>query len=214
MEHEMKHVLSEQDNHGFEGLKHAVAEMMKRISAALPELKEPIKMVIAGGVAVNFYTGSRITMDVDASFSRRVILPEDLIVPYEGPDGKLLSVHLDRSYNPTFALMHEDYEDDALKVAGSEFDDQKIDLRVLSPVDLAVSKIARLEGPDREDIAALAKLNLIYPKAVAERAKDALGCYVGNMDRLQANLREALKIVETVQRDTQKEARRGKSHER
>lgn len=205
----MRRVLSEEDNRGFVGLKQAVAEMIRRISAALPELKEPIKMVIAGGVAVNFYTGSRVTMDVGASFSKRIMLPEDLIFAYEGPEGKLLSVHLDRNYNPTFAIMHEDYEDDALIVEGSEFQDRKIELRVLSPVDLALSKIARLEGPDREDITALAEMNLIYPEAMADRANEAIGNYVGNMDRVKSNLQEALKIVEAVQKEKQKETQRG-----
>ena len=85
-----------------------MAEIARRIDIALPDLKEPVKMIIAGGVAVNFYCGSRATVDVDASFSRRIALPDDLVVPYETPDGKLLTVHLDTNCNTTFAVMHED----------------------------------------------------------------------------------------------------------
>jgi hypothetical protein len=196
--------LNDSNNRGYMSLKLAVAEIARRIDVALPDLKEPVKMIIAGGVAVNFYCGSRSTTDVDASFSRRIALPEDLVVPYETPDGKLLTVHLDTNYNTTFAVMHEDYEQDAIAVELKDFVGKNIKLYLLSPVDLAVSKITRFEGPDRGDIAALAQANLVNPKDVAERAEDAISYYVGSLDRVRGNLREALKIIE----DTQRELRR------
>jgi hypothetical protein len=190
--------LGDAENHGFAGLKRAVAEMVDRIDKALPDLNEPIKMVIAGGVAVNFYCGTRVTLDVDASFSTRIVLPDDLVVPYAGPDGRTLSVHLDRNYNSSFALMHEDFEDDAVEVEGAEFTSRNVKLFLLSPVDLAISKIARLEGPDQEDIAELAKAKLIVSREVAERAREAMTYYVGNTGRLESNLRRALAIIESV----------------
>ena len=130
--------LSDSNNRGYMSLKLAVAEIARRIDIALPDLKEPVKMIIAGGVAVNFYCGSRATADVDASFSRRIALPEDLVVPYETPDGKLLTVHLDTNYNTTFAVMHEDYEQDAIAVELKDFVGKNIKLYLLSPVDLVV----------------------------------------------------------------------------
>ena len=193
--------LSDRDNRGYVSLKQAVAEIAHRIDIALPELKEPVKMIIAGGVAVNFYCGSRATVDVDASFSRRIALPEDLVVPYETPDGKFMTVHLDTNYNITFAVMHEDYEDDAIAVEMKGFVGKNIRLYLLSPVDLAVSKIARFEGPDREDIAALARANLINPDEVAERAEEAISYCVGSLDRVRWNLRDALKVIEDTQRE-------------
>jgi hypothetical protein len=196
--------LSDSNNRGYMSLKLAVAEIARRIDIALPDLKEPVKMIIAGGVAVNFYCGSRATTDVDASFSRRIALPEDLVVPYEAPDGKLLTVHLDTNYNTTFAVMHEDYEQNAIAVELKDFVGKNIKLYLLSPVDLAVSKIARFEGPDRGDIAALAQADLISPKDVGERTEDALSYYVGSLDRVRGNLREALKIIEETQRERHK----------
>jgi hypothetical protein len=178
-----------------------VAEIAYRIDIALPDLKEPVKMIIAGGVAVNFFCGSRATADVDASFSRRIALPQDLAVPYKTPDGKLLTVHLDMNYNTTFAVMHEDYEEDAVSLEMKDFVGKNIHLYLLSPVDLAVSKIARYEGLDREDIAALAHAKLISPKDVAERAEEAISYYVGSVDRVRWNLRDALKIIEDTQRE-------------
>ena len=205
--------LSDRNNRGYMSLKRAVAEIARRIDIALPDLKEPVKMIIAGGVAVNFYCGSRATVDVDASFSRRIALPDDLVVPYETPDGKLLTVHLDTNYNTTFAVMHEDYEQDAIAVELTDFVGKNIKLFLLSPVDLAVSKIARLEGPDRGDIAALAEARLISSKDVAQRAEEAISYYVGSLDRVRGNLRETLKIIEDTQRELH-EQNRGLDHGR
>jgi hypothetical protein len=47
---------------------------------------------------------------------------------------------------------------------------QHIQLFVLSPVDLAVSKIARLADNDREDIQALVRLGLTTAQAIEQRA--------------------------------------------
>jgi hypothetical protein len=54
------------------------------------------------------------------------------------------------------------------------------ELFVLSPVDLAVSKIARLADNDREDIQALVRLGLTTAQAIEQRATSALAGYVGN----------------------------------
>lgn len=205
----MKKYIDANTNSGDPELRHAVGEIIHRISASLPDLKEPIKMYLAGGMAVNFYTGYRPTMDVDASFSHRILLPkaEDLVVAYEGAEGKLKRVYFDMNYNTSFALLHPDYEKDAYQVRGTEFDDKKIDLYVLSPVDLAVSKIARFGGNDKEDIAEMAKKDLIYPKQLEERASDALGYYIGNQSMLMCNLRDAVSIVQETQRDSKQKCR-------
>ncbi len=66
--------------------------------------------------------------------------------------------------------MHPDFEKDAALGEGNEVKDDKIKLYILSPVDLALSKVSRLEGNDREDIAELAKRKLISSKELEERA--------------------------------------------
>jgi hypothetical protein len=158
-------------------------------------------MFLAGGMAVNFYTGYRPTRDVDASFSHRILLPqpESLVVAYEAADGKPRHVYFDANYNTTFAVVHPDHEKDAYQVRGAEFDNKKIELYVLSPLDLAVSKIARFQTNDQEDIAELAKRNLITPKGLKDRASEALGYYVGNTSLLLHNLNDAVRIVQENQ---------------
>ena len=55
----------------------------------------------------------RVTTDVDAEFDARVFIPNDLIVDVKLEDGSHKAVFFDTNYNSTFALMHEDYTDDA-----------------------------------------------------------------------------------------------------
>lgn len=204
--------LVESANKGDANLRNAVGEIIHRISEALPDLENPIKMFLAGGMAVNFYTGSRPTTDVDASFSHRILLPkaEDLVVSYTDDDGKLKTVYFDMNYNTSFALMHPDFERDAYKVMGSEFVNGKIDLRILSPVDLAVSKLARFESNDKQDIADLARCKLLTTNGLINRANSALEYFIGRPEMLQFNLRDAVSLIEKEVKELKNQADRGR----
>jgi hypothetical protein len=193
----MKRSLESAANKGDPQLRRAVGEIIQRISSTLPDLKEPVIMYLAGGMAVNFYTGYRPTVDIDASFSHRLLLPkaENLVVTYEGAEGKPKLVYFDMNYSTSFALMHPDFEKDAYRVEGSEFQDPKIELHIIAPVDLALSKIARLEENDKEDIAELARHNLIDPKLLEDRAAIAMDYYIGDQSMLLLNLKEAVDIA-------------------
>ncbi len=143
-------------------------------------------------MAVHLYTGSRVTTDVDAEYSARIMIPDDLVVEVQLEDGRREVLFPDTNYNSSFALMHEDYQDDALPLdLGLAF----IDLRVLSPVDLAVSKIARFAEVDQEDIDALVRLGLTDANAIARRADEAIGGFIGTVALLRHNLRDALEIA-------------------
>jgi hypothetical protein len=59
----------------------AFTELVQRIASPLGKLSRqslPIKMYVAGGAAMHFYTGERVSNDVDAVFSKRIALPSDL----------------------------------------------------------------------------------------------------------------------------------------
>ncbi|RXZ36057.1 hypothetical protein D9O50_05720 [Oxalobacteraceae bacterium CAVE-383] len=162
--------------------------LVKQLDRSL-ELTEPVQMYIAGGMATHLYTASRVTADVDAEFSKRFLVPADLLV--ETAEGNVL--YLDAAYNSTFALMHEDYLRDAIKVPMAS---DHIEVYVLSPVDLIVSKIARLSGPDLGDIQSLVWNMRITAEEIERRATEALGGYVGNMSTVRMNLEEVLKIAQ------------------
>jgi Nucleotidyltransferase of unknown function (DUF6036) len=180
----------------------AFTELVQRIAAplsALPRRSLPIKMYVAGGAAMHFYTGERISKDVDAVFSKRIALPSDLEVTYRDPDGAARLLYFDRQYNDTFALMHEDAHDESVPLTLKRIDASILDVRLLSALDLAVSKISRFSSQDRDDITSLGKHGLIKSAALRRRANEAMANYVGNLDTLTGAIDLACRIVEDAE---------------
>lgn len=179
----------------------AFARGMRQLFADLEarlELTEPITVYLAGGMAVHLYTGKRVTNDVDAEFAARVLIPSDLMVEVSDEDGQPRAVYFDTNYNPMFSLLHEDYQRDAIDMPlGLE----NIRLRVLCPVDLAVSKIARFAPNDQEDIADLIRLGLATADAIETRGRQALSGYIGNTTMVEFNLRDAVALAHQAERE-------------
>jgi hypothetical protein len=176
----------------------AFRDLADRIAATLidlPESARPVRMYVAGGAALHFYTGERVSVDVDAVFSRRIALPQDLQVAYRDEDGAARLLYFDRQYNDTLGLMHEDAQDDSVPLLLDGIDDKVLDIRLLAPVDLAVSKLARWSSQDQQDVAALARRGLLDPEALASRATDALKMYVGDTARLRRTIAAARLLV-------------------
>jgi len=69
---------------------------------------------------------------------------------------------------------------------------------VLSPVDLAVTKLSRFADQDREDIELLAKRGLIDSASVRKRAEEALGGYVGDVGSVRTSIDIACRLIESV----------------
>jgi hypothetical protein len=181
----------------------AFTEIARRIAQpliGLPKRSLPIRMYVAGGAALHFYTGERTSRDIDAVFSHRIALPDDLEVAYRDADGAARMLYFDRQYNDSFALMHEDARDDSVPLTLNDVDAKVLDIRLLSALDLAVSKIGRFSSQDREDIAALARRKLIRSSAMRRRAQEAVADYVGNVDHLRTSIDLACRIVEDVEK--------------
>jgi len=174
-------------------------ELLRQLSERLA-LSSPLGVYLAGGMAVHLYTASRVTTDVDAEFGSRIFVPSDLVVDVTLEDGSRQSVHFDTNYNATFALMHEDYLHDAIAL---DLGVENIRLHVLSPVDLAVSKIARYADNDREDIASLVRLGLVGADAMEQRANSAIAGFVGGQAMLRLNLRDAVALARDVEAQRQ-----------
>jgi hypothetical protein len=178
----------------------AFRELASRIEATLEDATPavlPIRMYVAGGAALHFHTGERVSVDVDAVFSRRIALPERLDVAYRDHDGAARLLYFDRQYNDTLGLMHEDAHDDSLPLTLDGIDSYVLDVRILTPLDLAVSKLGRFSEQDRSDIAALAAWSGQRFEHRSEGAGSAtwLRGYVGDTRRLQGNIASAAKIV-------------------
>lgn len=168
----------------------AFGKLMGKIEAALKGYRgPPVPMYVAGGAAIHLYTGARYSRDVDARIGlAKVALPPDLSVTYKGPDGLPRILYFDTAYNESFALLHEDVHADSIPVAVPGVDPKRLDVRLFSPVDLAVSKLSRFEAHDQEDILALARAGLVDAKSLRDRAEEALHGYVGSVVKLKNSL--------------------------
>lgn len=169
------------------GLRELLAKLATRL-----ELDREVYAFLAGGMAVHLYLGKRVTTDVDAEFSARLLVPSDMIVDVVLEDGQRRALHFDTNYNSTFALMHEDYLQDSVPTDVTE---GRLSLRVLNPTDLAVSKIARLADVDRQDIRDLVRAGLTTPDAIEKRAREALVAYVGGQRMAALNLEDAVRTA-------------------
>ncbi|CAE6795183.1 hypothetical protein R70006_05039 [Paraburkholderia domus] len=175
------------------GLRDLFAQLEQRLA-----LTTPMNAYLAGGMAVHLYTANRVTADVDAEYGGRIMIPNDLMVEVKLEDGTTQLIYLDTNYNSTFALLHEDYLQDSIPV---DLGLEHIRVHVLSPVDLAVSKIARLAPNDREDICSLVRLGLTTADEIERRANDALAGFVGGQQMLALNVRDAVLLARDAERE-------------
>lgn len=161
-------------------------------------------MYVAGGAALHFYTGARVSEDIDAAFSHRIVLPENLEIAYTGADGAARLLYFDRQYNDTLGLMHEDAYEDSRALPLEGIDSAVLDVRLLTPVDLAVSKVARFAEQDRDDIALLARHGLLNARGFRQRAQEAAIGYVGAMDRLHGSIEFAYRLIAEAAKPSKK----------
>lgn len=122
----------------------AFLKIARRISASLKKLPKkalPIHMYVAGGAALHFHTGEQVTQGIDSAFSKRIALPDKLEVSYRDADGAAQLLYLDRQYNDTLALIHDDAYRDSEPLALPGLEPEILDVRLITPTDLAVSKI-------------------------------------------------------------------------
>jgi hypothetical protein len=176
-------------NKAYPELEKALGEMLDKIDTFIKNSGykgEPVKMYLAGGMAINYWCGTRYTADVDASFSKRLLLnSEDLVIDYQKPDGEMGFIYFDRNYNNSLSLMHENYEDDAIPWMNIENQGKLVHLYVLSPLDLALSKVTRFTEQDREDINALAQHGFITEVEFRKRAEEAASYAIGVPEVIQ-----------------------------
>jgi hypothetical protein len=176
-------------------LARGLRELFRQLGERLA-LAQPMDVYVAGGLGVYLYTGARPSTDVDAEFGGRVLLPRDLVVDVTLETGEHQVLYFDTNYNPMFALLHEDYQRDSIPV---DIGKSPLRVRVLSPVDLAVSKIARFQDHDREDIAELVRCGLVTADEIEKRAREALSGYIGAPGAVSRNITDAVALARKVQ---------------
>lgn len=185
-----------------EGYLQAFAAIMKRIEEAAGKRDGPLVVCVSGGAAVHLYTGARVSKDIDAKIMARFLPPEGLEASYRGADGHARLLYFDTQFNDTFALLHGDAYEDAVPISLPGIDPRRLDVRLLTPLDLAVSKLSRYELHDQEDIRSLARAGLIDADALRRRAEQALPDYVGDVGRVRASIGLAERLVRAEPRAT------------
>lgn len=184
----------------------AFAQIMSRIEHALGPKRpaKPVAVCVAGGAALHFYTGARFSNDIDAAILARVMLdPRDLQVAYRGKDGHARLLYFDTQYNDSFALLHHDAYDGARPVFVEGVDPRRLEVRLLTPLDLAVSKLSRFSEQDQDDIRALADAGLIDAIGLRRRAEAALPGYIGNLGRIRTSIDAACRLVAAADKKRQ-----------
>lgn len=107
--------------------------------------------------------------------------------------GQEQQLTLDDTFTPTLGLLHEDYIERAVPLLESP--ESLLWVYLVSPIDLALSKLVRFADHDREDIIALANANCITAQTLNKQADDALPGYIGNVDMLKINIQEAIESI-------------------
>lgn len=176
----------------------AFREIVARIGRAAGG--QPLRMYVAGGAAMHFYTGARISEDIDAVFSRRILPGDDLEVSFTDAAGSPRLLYFDTQYNESFALVHPDAHDDSVPLDLPGFARGRVEVRLFSPLDLAVSKLARFAEHDQDDIRTLAHAGLVKEETLRHRAEEALAEYVGDERRIKTSIRLACALVAGARR--------------
>ncbi len=172
----------------------AIVQMMEEIAKQIPNAhkKEPIRAYLTGGGAVHYYCNARVSDDVDLIMPFVVNIPQDLFVVWLNSEGKLEQVHYDHTYNDTFGLLHEDYEDRAVHMITIE---EKFEIYLLAPEDLIISKISRFAQNDEEDIQNIINTGKVNKERVYELADDAIRVGVGFREEwVRMNLDEVMEM--------------------
>ncbi len=181
----------------------AIMQMMEEIAKHIPDSRKqtPVKAYLTGGGAVHYYSNKRVSDDIDLIMQYVVKIPDDLFVTWINEDGMIEEVHYDYTYNSTFGLLHEDYEDRATNLA---IIDGKFEINLLSPEDLIISKLVRFASKDEEDIKDIIKTGKVNKEKLYELAKDAINVGVGfQKNFVEINLDIVMDICNQFEKEKQ-----------
>ena len=166
----------------------------KALAERFGKLKTPLHAYIAGGIAVNYHTGYRMSRDVDVKWSHRVAIPPEMqLFHVQNPEDSkdIILVGFDGNFADTLGSFPPEWEEKSIEICRVG----DIALHIMNPVDLAVSKVARFHERDREDIKKLASDGLIDLDRFKQRAQEALDIYIGDTTFIKYNLRDAISII-------------------
>ncbi|MBU0980004.1 MAG: hypothetical protein KJ709_04330 [Nanoarchaeota archaeon] len=148
-------------------------------------LERRLMLIAVGGTAMTLLGLKPSTVDVDFCLSS-----DDAIVFERLTKGSRFKVDIFKDGFIFSEQLPEDYADKSAEVkTGLKW----IDLRTLSLYDIIITKAARYNERDEEDIKAIAQLGKVDRKELIERFKKVVGTYAGRKDDYSYNFKIALR---------------------
>ncbi|SFK54465.1 hypothetical protein [Methylophaga sulfidovorans] len=172
----------------------AVCRLVSCFTEDLPE-HTAIRAYIINDSALYLYTKQAKPLSIEICFSERLIIPEGMVETYldeleTDMKKQLKTIRLDRSYHDGAGLLHPDYKNDSSFICHAANTD-KIALYVISPLDLAVSKLARYYDGGDLAIKKLADMGFFNRSEFESRAKETLDSYIGDKKLIFSGIRDA-----------------------
>jgi len=183
-----------------EALRQVNETIVENITAAGPG---QFKAYVFGGAALHLLTNVRGSADIDVEVvaSSRLDL-SDIVVTYQDSDGQQLLLVIDTEFHTGISgMLHDDYRENAIPLEHNP--DAPLHTFVLSPLDLAVSKLDRLAANDQNDIEALFKCGLFTVEELSDHALDALEAAIGPQVRLKGNIDYMLQKLRAIANESE-----------
>ena len=158
-----------------------------------------VRVYLFGGCAVHLHTGTRTSNDVDAEIQTiKMLKPLNVLqtaiksVDFDDENGFPHSLDWDSGFNLSFASVDPAYEERAILIHTTE--SRLISVYLSLAVDLAVSKLGRLESVDRSDIQNLYQQGLFTKQEFIEIARQAKEYYAVAVSKLEFNTSLAVEL--------------------
>lgn len=159
-----------------------------------------VKVYLFGGCAMHLHTGTRTSNDVDAQLqSISILQPIHTIekaiqsVDFDDESGLPRSLDWDGGFNLSIAPIDPDYEERAILIHTTK--SNLVDLYLVSAVDIAVSKLGRLESVDRTDIKTLYQQGLFTEEEFIQATTEATKYCAVAPDKLEFNVELAINFL-------------------
>jgi len=179
----------------------AMREIVERVSSRVRQ-EQSVNAFLGGGTATFLHLSrvrqslalqARHSDDADIHFEQRLLLHDDIVVRYLDTKKHERVIVLDRTYSIDIGLRHPDCLEDAEYLFTTE--NGRAHLYVLSPLDLAVTKVGRFQHHDQLDIRLLARAGTLNADSFEKRALEALDNLATSTAMAQIHIDEAVVMI-------------------
>jgi len=157
-----------------------------------------VKAFIFGGCAFHIHTNARGSNDIDAEIQAiQQLKKHDIVLFLENNDVEYLddnnletNLEFDRSFNTSLASVDPDYPERAIPLVANSI----VEVYLVSGLDLAISKLARLSDRDIEDIKEL-YLNGKFSLEALKKSANNAEMYYATPEQLHSNIQYIVSIL-------------------